>query len=167
MNETILLIFFFLFFYHLIKDRSHLEERRDNSVTFTPSFRYIAMDGDKTPINNDSLSAGSSDGTASTVEDEKKTKETTGSGGHDNPAFEVDEKKSNASTSSSSQHEDNSATTVNLELVDLTPPKMSPKSAKSMAAEDAIDADVEKGKKKEKDNLDYFVPVNEHKKGVR
>ena len=109
----------------------------------------------------DSMSSNSDSGTASTLEESNKSK------GHDNPAFE-DEKKSNASSSSSS-NEDASGTTVNLELVDLTPPK-SKKEIKAVA-EDDVDAnvDVEKGNKgkKRQENLDYFVPVNEHKKGLR
>ena len=48
---------------------------------------------------------------------------------------------------------------VNLELVDLTPPKI-------MAA-DQPDSAAAKAKKGEAMGGDYFIAVNEHKKGIR
>jgi hypothetical protein len=60
---------------------------------------------------------------------------------------------------------------VNLELVDLTPPpKIMASKEKEASSVDAVDGGIKhhkKEKEKEKLNGDYFIQVNEHKKGLR
>ncbi len=74
-----------------------------------------------------------------------------------NPAFEDDGKKSPTASGGSST--DDSA--VNLELVDMTQTKA------QLAEADKVDS-ADKAEKGENGAFgEYFVPVNEHKKGIR
>ena len=93
--------------------------------------------------------------------------------GMDNPAFEMSETRSNDTASptdkkshtlsSTSSSGSGSQDEVNLELVDMTPPKI-------MAKDDSSKLDVEKGivgDEKKGAFGEHFVPVNELKKGIR
>lgn len=80
---------------------------------------------------------------------------TTNNKGVDNAAFDNSEDaEKRKSLEKPPPHE-----AVNLELVDLTPPKI-------MAAPDAPDTGPKSSKLGKEKLGDYFVPVNEHKKGL-
>ncbi len=78
-------------------------------------------------------------------------------GGVDNPAFEP----GSAEKPSKDQAQ---AEAVNLELVDLTPPKIM--TASNGGGDDVVDGQTAKEKEAVLGD-EFFMPVNEHKKGLR
>ena len=92
---------------------------------------------------------------AQPVEEENGSAETVapGGGGHENKAYDPDESSSSlASTPSPMTAKKDAETSVNMEMADLTPPQV-PK--------------IIGNNEKMQHSKDYYVSVNEHKKGIR